>query len=116
MLGINVRERHHRHVIGGRIGYAQRKSLGERDRLTIPVGGREYALAEFEPFDQVAPFFFRRLEITVLGVGKDEIQTEELRLDVIEFVLSAIAEMGFANRFINLAGRQVIYEASARIS
>ncbi|MGA7793995.1 MAG: hypothetical protein WCA19_13230, partial [Candidatus Acidiferrales bacterium] len=32
------------------------------------------------------------------------------------FVLSAIAEMGFANRFVNPTGTEVIDEASARIS
>src|SRR6185312_13535190 len=106
MLDIDIGERHHRHVIGSGKGYAEGKSLGECDRLAILVGRREYALAEFEPFDQVAPFFFRRLEIAVLGVGKDEIQ----------FVLSTVAEMGLANRFINPAGTKVIYEASTRIS
>ena len=116
MLDIDISERHHRHVIGSGIGYADGKSLRERDGLAIRVRRREYALAEFEPFDQVVPFFFRRLEIAVLGVGKNEIQSKKLRFDVVEFVLSAVAEMGLANRFINPAGAQMIYETSARIS
>ncbi len=116
MLGINVGKRHHRHVIGGGIGNAERKSLGERDALAMLVGRREQTLAEFEPFDQIAPLLFRRLEIAVFRVGKDEIEGQEPRLDVIEFVLPAIAEMGLADRFVNPARTQVINEASPRIS
>ena len=116
MLGINVGKSHHRHVIGSGIGYAQRKSLGERDGLAMLAGWREQTLAEFEPFDEVAPLLFRRLEIAVFRVGKDEVKSQEPRLDVIEFVLPAIAEMGFANRFVNLARAEVVNEASPRVS
>jgi len=80
------------------------------------AGSREQILAEFEPFDEVAPLLFRRLEIAVFRVGKDEIQGQESRLDVIEFVLPAIAEMGFDDRFINLARTEVINEAPAHVS
>ena len=80
------------------------------------AGWGEQTLAELEPFDEIPPLLFRRLEITVFRVGKDEIEGQEPRLDVIEFVLPAIAEMGLANRFINLARTEVINEASARVS
>ena len=81
--------------------------------LPCSLGANKQTLAEFEPFDQIAPLLFRRLEIAVFRVGKDEVKSQEPRLDVIEFVLPAIAEMGFANRFVNLARTEVINEASA---
>ena len=65
---------------------------------------------------RVAPFLFRRLEIAVFRVGKDEVKSQEPRLDVIEFVLPAIAEMGLANRFINPTGTEVVDEAPPRVS
>ena len=84
--------------------------------LPCSLDGAEQTLAEFEPFDEVAPLLFRRLEIAVFRVGKDEVKSQEPRLDVIEFVLPAIAEMGLANRFVNPARTEVIDEASARVS
>jgi hypothetical protein len=116
VLGINVGKRHHRHVIGCGIGHAERKCLGERDGLAMLAGWREQTFAEFEPFNQMVPLLFRRLEIAVFRVGKDEVKSQEPRLDVIEFVLPAIAEMGFANRFINLARTEMIDETSPGVS
>jgi hypothetical protein len=108
VLGIKIGKSHHRHVIRSGIGYAQWKSVGERDGLAVLAGSREETLAEFEPFNQIAPLLFRRLEIAVFRVGKDEVKSQEPRLDVIEFVLPAIAEMGLANRFVNLARTEVV--------
>lgn len=116
VLGINVGKSRHRHVIGSGIGYAERKCLGERDGLAMLIGQRKQALAEFEPFDEVASLLFRRLEIAVFRAGKDEIESQKPRLDVIEFVLPAIAEMGLANHLIKLPGTQVIDEASPGVS
>ena len=84
--------------------------------LPCSLDGEKQTVAEFEPFDEVAPLLFRRLEIAVFRVGKDEVKSQEPRLDVIEFVLPPIAEMGLANRFVNLARTEVVNEASPRIS
>ena len=116
MLGIDVGKSHHRHVIGRGIGHTKRESLGEGDALAMLVGWGKQTLAELEPFDEIPPLLFRRLEIAVFRVGKDEIESQEPRLDVVEFVLPAIAEMGFADRLIKLARTEVVDEASPHIS
>ena len=74
VLGINVSKGDHRHVIGRGIGHAKRESVSERDALTMLAGWGKQTLAELEPFDEIPSLLFRRLEITVFGVGKDEIE------------------------------------------
>jgi len=98
MLGVNVSEGDHRHVFGRRISNAERKSVSEGDAIAAPVGRGEQILAHLESCDKVPALGFGRLEIIFFRVTENEIEGQEPGLDVSEFVLPPIAEIGCRER------------------
>jgi hypothetical protein len=102
VVGINVREGDHRHVLGRRIGNAERKSIREGYDVAVLFGWREQAFVYLESPDEVPPLGFCRLEIVFFRMRENEIERQEPGLDVSEFVLPPIAEIVFADGGVEL--------------
>jgi len=93
VLGINVGEGDHRHVIGRRIGNAEGKSVGKGDAVAVFLGWREQTLIDLESLDKVPALCFRCLEIVFFRVSENEIEGQEPGFNVTEFVFPPIAKI-----------------------
>src|SRR5215472_7326645 len=90
VLGVNVGEGDHRHVVRSWIGDAQGKPIGERDAIAFRSGRGKQGFFYLEAADEVPTFLFGCLEILLLRMGEDEIEGEEPGLDVREFMFPSV--------------------------
>jgi hypothetical protein len=116
VLGVNVSEGDHRHVIGRRIGNAERKPIRKGDAGTVLCGWREQPFVDLESADKVSPLGVRCLETVFFRVSENEIEREEPGLDVSEFMLSPIAEIVSADGRVELSRVEVIDETPPSVS